>query len=81
MHEAGTDRVTELGSDARELLTLTAWEQLTPAEIAAMIGDAPGSVRVRLHRARGQLCTELARLGIECGDDEITFVATRSNAR
>lgn len=49
--------------DSRELLTLTAWEQLTPAEIATMTGETPGTVRVRLHRARAKVRLELERLG------------------
>jgi RNA polymerase sigma-70 factor (ECF subfamily) len=60
LHEA----LGSLGPDARELLTLTAWEALTPAEIARMTGETAGSVRVQLHRARGQLRARLERLGV-----------------
>ena len=35
-----------------EVLRLTVWEELTPAEIADVLGCSAGSVRVRLHRAR-----------------------------
>ncbi len=55
LHEA----LAALEPDARELLTLTTWEQLTPAQLAKMTGVAAGSVRVRLHRARRQLRAEL----------------------
>jgi RNA polymerase sigma-70 factor (ECF subfamily) len=58
------DALADLEPDARELLTLTAWEQLTAREIAQITGDAPGTVRVQLHRARAQLRGKLARLGI-----------------
>lgn len=39
----------------RELLTLTAWEELSPAEIAIILDLPPGTVRVQLHRARRRL--------------------------
>jgi RNA polymerase sigma factor (sigma-70 family) len=39
----------------REVLLLVAWEQLTPAEAAAVVGVPPGTARSRLHRARSAL--------------------------
>ena len=51
--------LNQLSDDDRELLTLTAWEGLSPAQIAAVIGVEPGTVRVRLHRARRRLRTRL----------------------
>jgi RNA polymerase sigma factor (sigma-70 family) len=36
----------------REALCLIAWEGLTPAEAAAVLGESPAAFRVRLHRAR-----------------------------
>ncbi|MFF0553858.1 RNA polymerase sigma factor [Streptomyces sp. NPDC004311] len=44
----------------RELLLLVAWEQLTPAEAADVVGIPAGTARSRLHRARGRLRTALA---------------------
>lgn len=44
--------LTELGDDDRELLLLTAWEGLTPSQIASVLEVPPGTVRSRLHRAR-----------------------------
>jgi RNA polymerase sigma-70 factor (ECF subfamily) len=44
---------------SREALMLTAWEGLVPAEAAQVIGISPAAFRVRLHRARRQLETEL----------------------
>jgi RNA polymerase sigma-70 factor, ECF subfamily len=38
-----------------EIITLTAWEVLTPREIAAVLGLSPNVVRIRLHRARSQV--------------------------
>ncbi|MBJ7357371.1 RNA polymerase sigma factor [Nocardioides sp.] len=40
--------------DEAELLRLWAWEQLGPAEIAAVLGLTPNAVSIRLHRARGR---------------------------
>jgi RNA polymerase sigma factor (sigma-70 family) len=44
----------------REILTLTAWEGLTPKQIAAVIGTSVNVVRVRLHRARARLKRDLS---------------------
>lgn len=44
-----------LGETDRELLRLVAWEELSPAEIATVLGVPAGTVRVRLHRARARL--------------------------
>ncbi len=35
-----------------EVLRLTVWEELTPAEISQVLGVKPGAIRVRLLRAR-----------------------------
>ena len=43
----------------REVLTLTAWEELTPTEIAAVLDVPAATVRTRLHRARCRLREEL----------------------
>jgi RNA polymerase sigma factor (sigma-70 family) len=50
----------------REALLLTAWEELSPREVAAVTGVPVNLVRVRLHRARAQLrhaLCEAERLG------------------
>lgn len=39
----------------REILILTAWEGLTPRQIAVVTGIPTNLVRVRLHRARSRL--------------------------
>jgi RNA polymerase sigma factor (sigma-70 family) len=36
----------------REILTLAAWEDLAPRQIATVLGVSPNTVRIRLHRAR-----------------------------
>ena len=43
----------------REILMLTAWEGLTPKQIAAVVGIPANIVRVRLHRARTRLKRDL----------------------
>jgi RNA polymerase sigma factor (sigma-70 family) len=47
----------------REIIELSAWEQLTPTEIARVIGMKPGAVRVRLHRIRSAVGVSLAAAG------------------
>jgi len=46
------DSLSELD---RELVTLTTWEGLSPAEAARVVGITAGTARVRLHRARARL--------------------------
>ena len=48
-----------LGTADRELLRLAAWEELQPAEIAAVLGCTANAAAVRLHRARQRLAGEL----------------------
>lgn len=43
----------------REILTLTAWEGLTPREIAVVVDTSANAVRIRLHRARARLRKQL----------------------
>ena len=56
LHEA----LAALPERQREVLLLTAWEELTPREIAAVTSTPVNLVRVRLHRARARLKRELA---------------------
>ncbi|WP_165165114.1 RNA polymerase sigma factor [Corynebacterium qintianiae] len=44
-----------LNETDREIITLYAWENLRPAEIAAVLGIKENAARVRLHRARTRL--------------------------
>jgi RNA polymerase sigma-70 factor (ECF subfamily) len=53
--------ISSLSSLDREILTLTAWEGLSPSEIAAVMNMSANVVRVRLHRARRELRTRLGR--------------------
>jgi hypothetical protein len=45
----------------REVLVLTAWEQLTPGEIGVVLGVPAATVRTRPHRARTRLRRAPAR--------------------
>jgi hypothetical protein len=47
--------LAKLASKDREALTLVAWDGLEPHEAAFVLGESPGTFRVRLHRARGRL--------------------------
>jgi RNA polymerase sigma-70 factor (ECF subfamily) len=51
--------LSELSPADRELLLLSGWEELTPTEIATVIGRPTALVRVRLHRARLRLQAKL----------------------
>ncbi len=66
LHEEGTlfgtvrEALDRLSPEDRELVTLVAWEGLTPAQAAGALGIAPGTARVRLHRARTRLRAALS---------------------
>jgi len=49
-----------LSARDRELLALLAWEGLTPAQAALVLGCSEGALAVRLHRARARLARALA---------------------
>ncbi len=65
IHESRSDTrqvrqaLDELSVDDRELVTLTAWEGLSPAQAGAALGLTPGGARTRLHRARLRLRASL----------------------
>jgi RNA polymerase sigma-70 factor (ECF subfamily) len=57
----------------REALTLVAWDGLTPAQAAVVLGEPPARFRQRLHRARRRLRAELADLrAAELRREELT---------
>jgi RNA polymerase sigma-70 factor (ECF subfamily) len=51
---------SRLDADDRELLALVAWEGLDAQAIATLLGCSTNAVRIRLHRARRRLASELA---------------------
>ena len=57
--------VTALGglnSTDQEILRLTTWEELSPAEIAVALGISVGAVRQRFYQAKKKLADEYNRL-------------------
>lgn len=50
--------LSRLSAGEREVLRLTAWERLTPLELATALGVRPATARVRLHRARRALAAD-----------------------
>lgn len=52
-HELRT-ALSALTDGERELLLLVAWEGLSPAEAASVLGLTAGAARSRLHRARAR---------------------------
>jgi len=65
-----------LPAKEREILMLTAWEGLTPREIAAVTGSSPNLVRVRLHHARAQLRRELRSMAAPASQPEPATIKT-----
>jgi RNA polymerase sigma factor (sigma-70 family) len=49
----------------QELLRLIGWEELSPAEVAVVLGCTRATVAVRLHRARRRLADALAHLPVQ----------------
>ena len=52
----------QLSPADRELLLLVAWEGLEPAELAQALDARPGTIAVRLHRARRRFAAALGEL-------------------
>lgn len=49
----------------RELLAFIAWEGLSNAQLARVLGCSQAVVKLRLHRARRRFAKELAKAGVE----------------
>lgn len=54
--------LSHLSEGDREVLCLHAWDELSTSEAAVVLGCSRTAAKVRLHRARGRLRTELGRL-------------------
>jgi RNA polymerase sigma-70 factor (ECF subfamily) len=65
--------LASLGERDRESLLLVAWEGLSPAQAARVVGCTPTTFRVRLHRAKKRLERALG----DRGSDEWRSAATR----
>jgi RNA polymerase sigma-70 factor, ECF subfamily len=61
--EAVTVALAKLSAADREVLTLSAWYQLTADEAAEALGCSPSTYAVRLHRARRRLAEQLRAIG------------------
>ena len=61
-----------LSPEDQELVTLIAWEGLTPAQAATALGVTAGTARVRLHRARTRLRAALDTASDTAPDTEET---------
>lgn len=57
--QAAIGALAALSQGDREALLLVAWDGLTPDEAATVLGVRPGTLRVRLHRARTRLAAAL----------------------
>lgn len=70
-----------LGERDREVLTLIAWDGLTPAEAAQALSVSQTALRVRLHRARRRfaaLLSEVTDAGSEVSDSSHPDATPRS---
>jgi len=65
LHEA----LAALRPDDAELLRLWAWERLTPAEIATVLGTTANAASIRLHRAREKLKDKLRKTAGAAGHE------------
>ena len=66
-HAAVLSAVGRLGPGDAELLQLLAWEQLSHAQAAVVLGCSVNAVAIRLHRARHRLADELAKGHLPAG--------------
>jgi len=57
------DAIRDLDDDDRELMLMTGWFEFTPDEIASILDEKPGTIRVRLHRVRKRLMDRLDSTG------------------
>jgi RNA polymerase sigma-70 factor (ECF subfamily) len=64
----------------REILTLTAWESLTPKQIAIVTRLPTNVVRVRLHRARSRLKRRLSNAQATTSDAEAAILSSSARA-
>jgi RNA polymerase sigma-70 factor (ECF subfamily) len=58
-----TSALAQLSARDREVLTLSAWYELTADEAAEALGCSPATYNVRLHRARHRLADRLRAAG------------------
>ena len=73
------DAAARLNEKDADVLRLSAWEQLSTADIAAVLGIAPNAVKQRLHRAKQHLGREYRKL--ESGTHRSTPEAPKGGVR
>lgn len=59
-HTTAAAFLGELSELDQEIITMLAWDELAPREVAIILGLSANVVRVRAHRARQQLRTRIA---------------------
>lgn len=69
--------LASLSARDQEFLTLSAWEGLTPQQIAAVTGLSTNVVRVRLHRARTRLRHRLTQTSATSADARTAFITAK----
>lgn len=62
----------ELGDSDHELMVLVGWLEMTPSEIAVVIGQPAGTVRSRISRLRRSLSERLLTLQADGAMDELS---------
>lgn len=67
---AVAEAMAGLRPEEAELLRLWAWEQLTPGEIAVVLGVTPNAASIRLHRARQKIGDRLRKVDGAAGHEE-----------
>jgi RNA polymerase sigma factor (sigma-70 family) len=60
--------LSQLSRSDRELVELSAWEELAPGEIALVLGISANAARVRLHRARQRVAEFLLQPDLRNGE-------------
>jgi len=76
------EALSRLPERDQEVLRLAAWEELSSAEAARVLGCSPVAYRIRLHRARKRLASLLSELsGLERRDQLHTEVKVHAEER
>lgn len=61
LHDQVLNALSQLSISDREIIQLSAWEELAPNEIASVLGVSNNAARVRLHRAKQRLAGILGK--------------------
>jgi RNA polymerase sigma-70 factor (ECF subfamily) len=61
LHDQVLNALSHLSISDREIIQLSAWEELAPNEIASVLGVSNNAARVRLHRAKQRLAGILGK--------------------